>query len=159
MISAAHGNSECDFAEPHALLQKSAYRAYTFQRTPDNGASESTEISEGVHLEVQQSQCVDFLVRTFTLTVESSITAQPLDIAIKEISNIQFSDLSEKPTELLSFLKTRHGRDPRANFSACKDGSSAPLGECTWESGGGFSFEVSRKKKQVIISATEYTSG
>lgn len=155
----AADDTGCNFAAPAALLQAQAYRGYKFQRSAENTAIESGDISKDIHFQIQQDQCVDFVVRTYTFTLKSSGNVRPLDLAISEISSLKFTDAHEKPTDLLTFLKTAYRKGSESRFSACKDGSSAPSGECSWESMGGYSFEVDRERTKIVISVTEYTSG
>jgi hypothetical protein len=158
-LAFAEDNPDCSFAAPNALLQTQVYRSYTFRRTADNEIFESADLSKDVHFEIRQSQCVDFVVRKFTFTLKSNLGIRPLDFAIKAISNLKLSDAHERPTELLLFLKTGYRNGNGNRFSACRDGSSAPPGECSWDSLGGYSFEVGRERKHVIISVNEYISG
>ena len=159
LIAGAHAISECTFAQPDALLDKDAYHGYTFKRTANNGALEEIEITRSSKLKIQQNQCVDFIVRKYIVTLDSAATVIPVDVAIDEISNLKFVDVSKKPIELLSFLKSGRGKGSFRRFSGCRDGSSAPSGECSWDSSGGFSFDVNRNKNHLIITVTEYTSG
>jgi hypothetical protein len=125
----AEGNADCNFVVPTGLLQPEAYHAYTYRRAADNEAFESVDITKDIHLEIRHDQCVDFLVQKFTFTLNASLNTSPLDFAFTEISNLKLSNPERKPNDLLVFLKGLSDKGAtKGNFSACKDGSSAPPG-------------------------------
>ncbi|MDB5769330.1 MAG: hypothetical protein JWQ61_4144 [Collimonas fungivorans] len=58
-----------------------------------------------------------------------------------------------------SFLLRANTIAPRGGTrSICKDNSAAEAGECSWESLGGFLFEVKHGQSETRVSVTEYTS-
>jgi hypothetical protein len=156
----AEDNADCSFSAPTGLLQPQAYNSYAYRPALDNEAFESAYITKDMHLEIHHSQCVDFVVQEFVFTLNAPLDVSPLDFAIKQIENIKLSESERRPTELLAFLKGRAKKSfVGKKISACRDGSSAPPGECPWDSLGGYTFEVKRDKKRITIVVTEYISG
>ena len=162
LAALAADNPECSFAAPTGLLKPQAYRAYAFTPAPGNQAVESADIAKDVRLEIRHSQCVDFLVTKYTFKVKSNLIAAGAqsasrDFAIKALTDLKLRDAAFAPTDLLSFLKKTKASS--GIISACKDGSNAPPGECSWDSLGGYIFEVKPQKESTTISLTEYISG
>lgn len=165
LATLAADSSDCSFLPPTGLLQAKAYRAYGFQPGSNNEATESADIAKDVHLDIQHSRCADFIVTKFNFRVTRiSIVAgsanTSLGFAIRELANLKLIDTTRATSDLLAFLKIVHAKNASGRiFSACKDGSTAPPGECSWDSLGGYIFEVKPQKDSTTISATEYTSG
>ncbi len=167
LTALAADGPDCSFAAPTGLLQARAYSAYAFQPSANNVAVELADISKDVKLEIRHSQCVDVVATKFTFKVKSSLPAIGTEslavaFAMNEVSNLKLADSTRKPDGLLAFLQNQQKKgaaQPIRNFSACKDGATAPPGECSWDSLGGYIFEIKPQKEQTIISVTEYTSG
>jgi hypothetical protein len=156
--------AECDFRPPEALLQPNAYSHYSFKPDTDNRAVESADLRDGVHIEISSSQCADFVIREISLIVPAR-RAGPDDKAWLSFARTEIGRLSRTSTagdfsELQRFLvEARHIAPRYGTRSACKNHSKAPAGLCSWESMGGFIFNVRKSKGKLRISATEYVSG
>ncbi|MDB5919750.1 MAG: hypothetical protein JWR40_3984 [Massilia sp.] len=156
--------SECSFRPPQALLQSDAYWHHAFRSDTGNRAVESAELRDGLRIEISRSQCVDFLVREISLIVPARTVGQGdkawLSFAQAEIGRLKRRNPEDDFSELQRFLiEARHIPPRNGTRSACKDHSSAPAGDCAWQSMGGFIFKVSKSKGKLRISATEYVSG
>jgi hypothetical protein len=161
---AADVDTDCEFQPPQAMLQSTAYAGYTFKRAPENNATERAQIRDKLNVEVATSQCADSIVRTITFIVPSAGNMQHdqrhwLDLARTEIAALKRREADVEDTELKQFLTRAAGIAPRAGTrSACKDGSTADAGECTWDSMGGYIFEVKKSGATIRVSVTEYSS-
>lgn len=162
-LAASAGNG-CEFAPPAAFLQSTAYTHYTFTRAPDNNATERARIRDQLGVEVTTSQCADSIVRTITFIVSSAGNAQRderhwLTVARTEMAALKRKDAAAMDDDLKQFLIRAGGIAPHAGRrSTCKDGSVADAGECTWDSMGGYIFEVKKVGNTIRVSVTEYSS-
>ncbi|MDB5908035.1 MAG: hypothetical protein JWP34_2149 [Massilia sp.] len=164
IATSAHANSECSLRPPRAVLQSNAYADQTLKRQDPNRMKESVTVRRGLRLEVTQSQCEDLITTTFTFVVPrkpGSETGEKywIDFARTEIGKLRTTDSSTRFSEMNSFLARANTIAPRGGTrSICKDNSAAEAGECSWESLGGFIFEVKHGKSETRVSVTEYTS-
>jgi hypothetical protein len=153
--------SDCSFQMPAPLLQTQRLPGYTLARQRDNEMRETATLRDGVGLSVHQGGCADFV----TIEYVFSVPARPglprdrdalIDLARREIGRINAGDSADRKTELDTFLQRAHSG---AN-SACRDGSAAPPGDCSWESGGGFSLAIKQERgKRTRITVLRYISG
>jgi hypothetical protein len=154
----------CSFLPPEALLQPNAYSHYAFKPDTDNRAVESADLRDGLHIEISSSQCADFVIREISLIVPARRAGPDdkawLSFARTEIGRLKRTSTAGDFSELQRFLiEARHIAPRYGTRSACKDHSKAPAGLCSWESMGGFIFDVRKSKGKLRISATEYVSG
>lgn len=160
----AADDTGCEFQPPQAMLQSQAYTGYTFTRAPENNATERAQIRDKLGVEVATSQCADSIVRTFTFIVPSAGNVQRderywLDFARTEIAALKLKQAGSNENGLTQFLVRARDIAPRAGTrSTCKDGSSADAGECSWDSMGGYIFEVKKAGTTIRVSVTEYSS-
>jgi hypothetical protein len=163
--SHAGEDNACSFNPPSAVLQPRSYPKQTFRRGKNNEASESAQISKDVRLVVHRSQCTDFIVTEFAFNLSRSGDQAAerkdwLDYAIAEITRLNIVNMPVGIAGLLAFLKNAHAVQPLQDvLSACRDGSHAAPGECSWDSAGGYIFKVTKTKSLMHISVTEYVSG
>ena len=161
---AADADASCTFNPPAAILQPKAYAGYAFKRAPQNNATEKVQLRSNLRLEIAMSQCADLIVHTFTFTAVDAAKGQHddrywLDVARTEIAALRRKEPAPADAELDQFLLHARTLAPQAGTrSACKDGSKAASGQCTWESGGGYIVEVKKVGANVTVSVTEYTS-
>jgi hypothetical protein len=127
--------------------------------------TEKAQLHNGLHIEIRQSTCVDFLVTEFILIVPRDQHPQPdqdgwIELARTTIASLKTLKPASEYTEVNNFLKHAHDLRPRdGSRSVCRDESEAPPGECSWESLGGFIFSVTHTGQATRISVTEYVSG
>lgn len=156
--------SDCDFQPPQAMLQSTAYAGYAFTRAPENNATERARIRDNLGVEVKTSQCADSIVRTITFIVPSAGNLQRdhrywLELARTELAALKHKEAVTEDNDLTQFLLRADAIAPHAGArSACKDGSAADAGECSWDSMGGYIFEVKRSGATIRVSVTEYSS-
>lgn len=155
----------CSFQAPRPILLPHAYRGAAFVRKPDNRSTEMATLGKGVRVEISQSQCADFLTKEITFVVPRGQSPRRDDKAWLAWAGAEIGRLKLAPTagdlrELQQFL-LRAGdlAEQDGARSQCRDGSSAPAGQCSWDSTGGYVFRVTRERGSVRISATEYISG
>jgi hypothetical protein len=156
--------NECAFNPPQAVLQPKAYSNYTFTRKAQNRAIESATVRDNLHVEISLDQCVDIIVREITFIVPLKEGGEQseqywLQFAQAEIGRLKRNASDRDDRDMQQFLVlalnigSRHG-----TRSSCKDGSMAEAGVCSWESMGGFIFEVKKDGSSVKVSVTEYSS-
>jgi hypothetical protein len=161
---AGGADNGCEFQPPQAMLQSTAYAGYTFTRAPANNATERAQIRDKLGVEVATSQCADSIVRTFTFIVPSAGNVQRderywLELARTELAALKLKQAGSNENGLTQFLVRARDIAPRAGTrSTCKDGSSADAGECSWDSMGGYIFEVKKAGTTIRVSVTEYSS-
>lgn len=155
----------CDFNPPQAVLQPKAYADYTFTRQSLGRATETARVRDNLRVEISLSQCADIIVSEITFIVPPTHARKFdesywLDFAQTEIGMLKLNPLAGDYRELQQFLARARNIAPHDNKrSICKDNSVAEAGQCTWESMGGFIFQVKKTGSKIRISATEYTSG
>ena len=155
---------DCVFNSPRAVLQPKAYVGYTFTRQTLGRALEAAIVRDNLRVEISLSQCVDFIVSEITFIVARGDGPEFdqnywLEFARTEIGRLKRNALAGDYRELQQFLARARDIAPRDNKrSMCKDSSTAEAGECSWESMGGFIFQVKKSGTTVRISATEYAS-
>ena len=160
---AAGADNGCSFNPPAPMLQAKAYAGYAFKRGAQNNATEKVQLRSNLRLEIAMGQCVDLIVHTFTFTAVDAAKGRHDDRYWFDLARSEIAALKRKETvtdaELDQFLLRARTLAPQAGArSACKDGSKAESGQCTWESGGGFIVEVKKTGANVTVSVTEYTS-
>lgn len=155
--ASATEDSVCTFQAPVPVLDSKAYPHRAFKRESYNSSTESVTVRNGVRVEIEKSQCVDFVATTISVVVqrEKHDDAYWLDFARAEIAKLKFADSATQFSDIGKFL----AQAKTGKHSACKDGSSAEAGACSWASGGGFSAEVQSDAASTRVTATEYTSG
>lgn len=155
----------CTFQAPTPVLRPHAYAGQVLTRQSENRSMEKAQLPDGLRIEIRQSACVDFLATEFILIFPRRQGPQPdantwIDLARGTIANLKTRKPAAEYTQLNDFLKRAHNLRPRDGIrSACRDGSEAAPGECTWESSGGFVFSVKRTGQDTRVSVTEYLSG
>jgi hypothetical protein len=156
---------DCVFNPPQAVLQPKAYAGYTFTRQTSGRAIEAARVRDNLRVEISLSQCVDLIISEITFIVPRSDGPEFdenywLEFARTEIGSLKRNALVGDYRELQQFLARARDIAPRDNKrSMCKDSSMAEAGQCSWESMGGFIFQVKKTGPKIRISATEYTSG
>jgi len=164
IASRAESGDSCNFNPPSPLLLPKAYAKQAFRSEKDNRAVEFAQIDKDVGLEIHLSQCADFIIAEFILILPRDAGATRdkqywLDFAAVEIGRLKTKD-PQANADLLAFLKKAATNSSRRDiFSACRDGSFAEAGQCSWDSLGGFIFEVRATPSAFRISATRYVSG
>lgn len=154
---------DCTFNPPQALLHPKAYSNYLFTRKSLNQSVETADVRKGIRIEISRSQCVDFIVNEITFIVSSNHLDSPnnwLEFARTEIARLERNGSAGDLRELQQFLvQARNIAQRNGIRSKCKDESLAEAGQCSWESMGGYIFEVKKSGSSVRISTTEYVSG
>ena len=155
---------ECSFQPPQPLLQKSAVTHYKFVRTGSNSAVETATLDGQVRIEVRHEQCVDFVTHTLTLIAPRAATATIapedwLDFAAAQLAHLKLAANTADLDEMKAFLKQARGiKAQEGSIAICRDGSSSS-DMCSWDSLGGYRFEVHPSGNSVRIVITEYQSG
>jgi hypothetical protein len=155
----------CTFNVPQTVLQKNAYSRHTFTKLPANRALEAARVRKNLRVEISHNQCVDFITSELTFIVPSGSTSKFderywLQFAQDEIQRLKLNPLAGDYQALRRFLTRARQIAPRNGArSLCRDGSVAEAGQCSWESTGGFIFQVKKTDAEVRISAVEYVSG
>lgn len=164
LTALAQFNAGCTMQPPQAALQAKAYPGYKMERRKANRTIESAPLHDGMQVEIQQGQCVDFLVSAVTLVLPRQAHANAseselMELARGEIARLKTSAAAGKYDELQQFLAQAHGIPAqRGKRAACKDQSEAQPGQCSWESAGGFIVEVRYRPDTIRVTVTEYTS-
>jgi hypothetical protein len=83
-----------------------------------------------------------------------------IELARTTIAGLTTHKPAAEYKDLNDFLSRAHSLRSRNDvLAACKDGSDARPGECSWESLGGFVFSVRRTGRGTRVSVTQYVSG
>lgn len=134
----------CTFQPPTPALSPNIYPGQTLERQAGNQMIEKAQLHNGLRIEVQQSACVDFLTTEFTLLVPRDQGLQLdqngwIELARTTIAGLKTHKPAAEYKDLNNFLSRAHTLHSRNGLvAACKDGSDARPGECSWESLGGF---------------------
>lgn len=162
-LPAAAANPDCAFNPPAAMLKAKAYAGHTFRPGKMNTAVESAQLTPDVQLQIRSRQCSDVIETRFTLTLARQ-AARPRDpqawlaLAHTELGRLKVVAPGDND-ELLAFLSQARAVPPRSGRTgACRDGSLAAPGECSWDSMGGFIFEIKESSSTVLLVATKYVS-
>jgi hypothetical protein len=155
----------CDFVTPSGMLVGDAYPGYRSGQEPDNVWYESVELNDGARLHIRSGGCVDAVSQQFLLTIPHP------DRDARDIN--YWSDYAQRT---LATLKTRDGaagtiasmreflkqaskyKSHDGRIMMCRDGSTPIRGDCPWESGGSFLFEVKQVGKTLVIKAVQSQS-
>jgi hypothetical protein len=155
----------CDFRPPTPILLPHVYAGQTVRRKPVNEITETAQLPNGLRIEINQSACVDIFTTEYALIVPfkqgtSENQSALIELLRKTIPGLK-RRLSAPPlAELNDFLKDANNVPLRdGTRSVCRDGSTAPSGECSWESTGGYVLSVKPVGRSTRISVIQYVSG
>lgn len=157
--------SACTFQPPTPVFSPNTYPGQTFERQAGNQVTEKAQLPNGLRIEVRQRACVDFLTTEFTLLVphDQGLHLDQngwIELARTTIAGLTTHKPAAEYKDLNDFLSRAHSLRSRNDvLAACKDGSDARPGECSWESLGGFVFSVRRTGRGTRVSVTQYVSG
>lgn len=157
--------SACDFRPPVPILLSHVYAGQTVKRKPINEITETAQLPNGLRIEINQSACVDVVTTEYALIVPPKQGASEDQSALIELLRKTIPGLKRRPSapplaELNDFLKDANNVPLREGTrSVCRDGSTAPSGECSWESTGGYVLSVEPVGRNTRISVIQYVSG
>lgn len=158
----ALANEGCEFQPPTPILQAHAYAGQTVTRRSDNRLQESGQVDPGLRVEIGQSACADFLTTEFVFVASGAQRddAGWIAFARSALARLKTRASAREAAALATFLRrapTLPLRD--GSRSACRDGSSAAAGQCTWDSQGGFVLSIRRGARTTRVRLTDYRSG
>lgn len=161
---AAQAEDGCEFQPPSPVLAPHAYPGQTMARQSGNRLTETARLPGGLRIEIRQSACADFVTTEFTLLVPGA-QGRPasregwIELARAAIAGLKMRRPLSEYSELNDFLgrAKRPGLD-ESSVGACRDGSKARPGECSWESQGGFRWSAQRSARGMRLSAMQYLS-
>lgn len=154
----------CSFQPPTPVLSAHAYSGQSLERQSDNRMTEKARLPNGLRIDIRQSACADVLTTEFILRVPEDRRLQLgqdgwIRLAQTTIAELKTHKPAGEYKELDDFLRRAQGQRSRdGTIAACRDGSDARPGECTWESLGGFVFSVKRAKRGTRVLVTQYVS-
>lgn len=160
-----HSANTCSFQPPVPVLLPNGYPGQTLEWQSENRVTEKAQLQNGLRIEIRQSACADFLTTEFTLIVPGEQDLQldqdgRIRLARTTIAGLKMRKRADEYADLNDFLGQASGLGPHNDIvAACKDGSQARPGECSWDSLGGFVFSVKRTVHGARISVTKYLSG
>lgn len=155
----------CDFRPPTPILLPHAYAGQSLHLKPLNEMTETAPLPDGSRIEISQSACVDIVTTGYALTVSLPQGTSENHRALIELLRQTIRALKTRPSApplaaLDDFLRHANSVPLRdGTRSICRDGSTAPSGECSWESTGGYVLSVKPVGRRMRISVIEYVSG
>jgi hypothetical protein len=155
----------CDFRPPTPILLPNVYAGQTVKRKPVNEITETAQLPNGLRIEISQSACVYIFTTEYALIVPLKQETPENQSALIELLRKTIPGLTMRPSapplaELNDFLKDANNVPLRdGTRSVCRDGSTAPSGECSWESKGGYVLSVKPVGRSTRISVIQYVSG
>ncbi len=161
----AVASNMCDFRPPKLILLPHAYPDQTVKRKPENEITETAQLPNGLRVEISQSACVDIFTTEYAVIVPLEQGTSENQTVLIELLRKTIASLKKRPAapplaELNDFLKHANNVPLRdGTRSMCRDGSTAPSGECSWESTGGYVLSVKPVGRSTRISVIQYVSG
>ena len=155
----------CTFAPPGPMLDASLYSGYAFTRHDASQSLETGMLRDGVRLDIARSQCEDFIVLDVIVTLSDPAIIQRNEAdwgayALAVVRHLGRVPDAPPTADLQVFLAGIRDIGPHGGTRAvCADGSTAEPDACTWESGGGFVFSVTRTGATVRVFARRYIGG
>ena len=127
--------------------------------------TETAHLPHGIAIEIRQGACVDIVTTEYALRVPMARgAAQKQEVLIALLRTTMAALKTRTPpaelAELDSFLEHAYDVPVRDGSRAiCNDGSSAPAGECSWESTGGYILSVKPVGRSTRVAVIKYFSG
>jgi hypothetical protein len=150
-------DDDCSLSAPDAILLEGAYTNHSFTRVPYHGAIERADIGNGVSLEVRLSSCEDSVYERLSFEIEDRSkqydVARSLRLARSMLTSLKVNDDGAAIVKGIQvFLSKAKARDVRnGRISVCRDGSVQDKDGCSWSSGGGYVFEVTKRQGGATI--------
>jgi hypothetical protein len=161
---AAHARDDCSLRVPGPVLRPGAYPAQTLVRQDDHVSRESAVLRPGLRIEIRQDACEDFVTARFTLTASGAQAVtrtdeEWIDFARAELARLKLKDSPQRLAELDAFLGKARGIAARGGErTLCRDGTTPGSGTCSWDSLGGYTVTVKRRRGATTVSVTEALS-
>jgi hypothetical protein len=158
-------DDSCDLVTPPGMLVGDAYPGYRSGQESGNVWYESIELSDGTRLHIRTGGCVDASSQQFLLTIEhpdhdAGDINYWADYAQRTLAALKTRDAAAGIiASMREFLKKASTYKLEVGkIMMCRDGSTPVQGDCSWESGGSYLFEVKQVGKTVVIKAVQSQS-
>jgi hypothetical protein len=154
---------DCTAAAPEPTLRPNAYRLQSFRRTADNGAEETATLPSGIRVRIEYAGCADSVSRTFKVQPAPKGERYADHRAWARFARKTLLSLETDPAhrrfapELTDFLDTLSRMQAlKGRHEVCMDGSKPGLDGCSFNTGGGYFFEVVTPHGKPMVIVGDY---